>query len=620
MFRYIPRPSESERAKHEFVYPATRNVRLLSDPPIPLILARFAPDDNIIATMNSVGIIHLHARARGSWPQCARIRGPGAALSFVWITGSRLAAFYDGDRLLVWNSSLPYGVGVTVGVAEKGGPVRTTAEQQCVMEGIEGEVTASACAPDGSMIAIGTDDGIMTILRLEDLQVTSRIRVEDNAITCVRFASTGTDVVWVHASGRSVLWRHSNSRPTGVFSVPAVVSQSFMMDARVQLNGDVMLVSSSGEVWQLCTDALYEREMCAEVKVIVGGRRAMVIADDDDGDALGTDTVSCVDGDADNPAPLVWETFTADIEAARVAAEVASASAARDREDIHNIVRSLVVDVALGHAKLEMEAAEANAAAAAASHASQLAAAAAAAELAAASAAEAVAAGTAASTAAAAVLLAASEIFWPEKEWLNGVIKGGLGKKGKSAKAAAIRWQQLSEVVVDGDGSGLKKEWKKVDASGNGTVSQSEVMTWIATSHPDLNDHMVVQHAFQAALELQAQSELRARQVHVSSSSSLSSRRSKSAPALSLTIDFFLPLLSNLVAASRAILLFRLWDGGVAGSGDRRLQRKEWEVGIKGLKRAALSRDELAAEWKLVDSDGKGAALFGEFCRWFRCC
>ena len=87
-------------------------------------------DGHTTATMNSIGIINLHARARGAWPQCARIKGmsvlhvtrhtshvtrhtshvtrhtshvtrtqgPGAALSFVWITGSRLAAFYDGDR------------------------------------------------------------------------------------------------------------------------------------------------------------------------------------------------------------------------------------------------------------------------------------------------------------------------------------------------------------------------------------------------------------------------------------------------------------------------------------------------------------------------------------------
>ena len=67
------------------------------------------------------------------------------------------------------------------------------------------------------------------------------------------------------------------------------------------------------------------------------------------------------------------------------------------------------------------------------------------------------------------------------------------------------------------------------------------------------------------------------------------------------------------------MFLFKLWDGRGAGGGDRRLQRKEWEAGVKGLKRTALSRDELAAEWLLVDADGKGAALFGEFCRWFRC-
>ncbi len=54
------------------------------------------------------------------------------------------------------------------------------------------------------------------------------------------------------------------------------------------------------------------------------------------------------------------------------------------------------------------------------------------------------------------------------------------------------------------------------------------------------------------------------------------------------------------------------------GTGDKRLQKKEWEAGMKALKRTALLRDDLAAEWKALDADGKGAALFGEFCGWFR--
>jgi hypothetical protein len=108
----------------------------------------------------------------------------------------------------------------------------------------------------------------------------------DSAVTCVKFASTGSDVVWVHASGRSVLWRHSNERPTGVFSVPAVISQAFMMHARVQLNGEVMLVSSGGEVWKLSSDVLYVGDPLAHVYVgSVQGRRTIVIADDDHDDA-----------------------------------------------------------------------------------------------------------------------------------------------------------------------------------------------------------------------------------------------------------------------------------------------------------------------------------------------
>jgi hypothetical protein len=548
-----------------------------------------------------------------------RIRGPGAALSFTWVTGSRLAAFYDGDRLLVWDSSLPYGVGVTVGVGVKGGVARTKAEQHCVMEGIEGEVTASACAPDGSMIAIGTDDGIMTIMRLVDLQVASRIRVEDSAITCVKFASTGSDVVWVHASGRSVLWRFSNDRPTGVFSVPAVVSQAFMLDARVMLNGEVMLASSSGELWLLSTGALYVGNALAEVKVCTKGRRTLILADDDDGNAHVTGDGDGAGAGDDGQVPLDWETFASDIEVARAAADAASALEARDRAHVHDIVQSLVVEVARTHVMFEMEAAAAAIAVATAA-ASSLAAAAEA-EAAAkrnALAATSLAAAEAAA-AAAAVLTAAGEIFWPEKEWINGVMKGGLGKRGQSLKTVAARWQQLIK-----KGEGLKKEWRNVDSSGNGTVSQSEVLTWIATSHPDLNDPMVVQYAFQAALELQAHQHHAPMSSAFSPSSvhpSLQSSRRFTAPqSLSLTFDFFPPLLSNLVAASRAIVIFRLWDGGGAAGGDKRLQRREWEKGIKCLKRALLSHDEIVAEWKLVDADGKGAALFGEFCRWFRYC
>ena len=36
------------------------------------------------------------------------------------------------------------------------------------------------------------------------MQVVARIRVEASAVTCVKFAATGADVVCVHASGRCV--------------------------------------------------------------------------------------------------------------------------------------------------------------------------------------------------------------------------------------------------------------------------------------------------------------------------------------------------------------------------------------------------------------------------------
>jgi hypothetical protein len=560
--------------------------------------------------MNAVGVINLHARARGSWPQCLRIKGPGAALSFVWITGSRLAAFYDGDRLLVWNSTLPYGIGVTVGVLDKGGSLKSTPEQQCVMQGIEGEVTASASAPDGSLLAVGTDDGIMSIVRLADLQVASRIRVEDSAITCVKFASTGLDVVWVHSSGRSVLWRHSNDRPTGVFSVPAVVSQAFMMDARVQLNGEVMLVSSSGDLWRLSSDALYLADPLAEVKAVsVQGRRAMVIADvphDLDAHNSVADQVSAADADVE--APLLWDAFAADIEAARMAVN-ASAAAAADDEIVRDVIGSVVMEVARAHAKRDLDDAAAAEALSAAVAAESLAA------VASAAAAAATDAAVEASEASAA-LAVAGEIFWPDKEWIGDVIKGGLGTKGKSLQAAARRWQQIVKEGSEGDRAALGKEWRKVDASGNGTISQSEVLTWLATSHPYMNDSLVVQYAFNAVLVLQSQKKTRGRETQALSSSSSRSKASSQ----SLTFEFFPQLLSNLVAASRAVLVFKLWDAGAAGGADKRLQRKEWEAGVKGLKRAPLTREEMAAEWKAVDADGKGVALFGEFCVWFRCC
>ena len=84
------------------------------------------------------------------------------------------------------------------------------------------------------------------------MQVVARIRVEASAVTCVKFAATGADVVCVHASGRcvclvvckcvclwiswcifvcvchdrdrTVLWRWIKDRPTGVFSVAADVT------------------------------------------------------------------------------------------------------------------------------------------------------------------------------------------------------------------------------------------------------------------------------------------------------------------------------------------------------------------------------------------------------------
>jgi hypothetical protein len=151
------------------------------------------------------------------------------------------------------------------------------------------------------------------------------------------------------------------------------------------------------------------------------------------------------------------------------------------------------------------------------------------------------------------------------------------------------------------------------------------VLTWLATSFPDLNDSIVVQYAFHAALSLQTKTEPLLSRNNSDSralpppSSALSALRTSKPPASSrsLSLQFFPPLLSNLVAASRAVVLFRLWDGGGA-AGDKRLQRKEWEAGVRGLKRTALSRDALAAEWTALDADGKGAALFGEFCGWFR--
>ncbi len=100
---------------------------------------------------------------------------------------------------------------------------------------------------------------------------------------------------------------------------------------------------------------------------------------------------------------------------------------------------------------------------------------------------------------------------------MGDVAKAEWAKKGKSLKALAQRWLLL--LKGDDDGVGLKKEWRRVDASGNGTVSQSEVLTWLCTAHADVNDTQVVQYAFNVALALQAQEEKRKQDDHASSSS-----------------------------------------------------------------------------------------------------
>jgi hypothetical protein len=212
-----------------------------------------------------------------------------------------------------------------------------------------------------------------------------------------------------------------------------------------------------------------------------------------------------------------------------------------------------------------------------------------------------------------AILAAAGEIYWPEKEWIDDVIKGGLGQKGKSLQTAALRWKRMVESCCNGEAAALSQEWRKADASGNGTVSRNEVSTWLVTAHPYFSDSLLVQYAFHAVLALQSQMATRSSDAHTLSPPS----RPSKASSQSLTFEFFPPFLSNLVAASRAVVLFRLWDAGTLGA-DKRLQRKEWTAGVKTLKRVQLTRDELAAEWRIEDADGKGAALLGEFCAWLR--
>jgi hypothetical protein len=161
-------------------------------------------------------------------------------------------------------------------------------------------------------------------------------------------------------------------------------------------------------------------------------------------------------------------------------------------------------------------------------------------------------------------------------------------------EAIALNWEQA---LSDSSGSvgQLKQLWRSAD-DGNGKLSLAELDTWFMRKYRNWYNKSVIKQAFS-----------------ISKNANGFIRFSDFGRALVNIIRCLLAW-ADFDRANQAYDVKRTDSGGKQAK-DHRLEYKEFKVyflaTFVGSNEAACKR-----EWRMLDADGKGMVLFGEFCNW----
>jgi hypothetical protein len=161
-------------------------------------------------------------------------------------------------------------------------------------------------------------------------------------------------------------------------------------------------------------------------------------------------------------------------------------------------------------------------------------------------------------------------------------------------EAIALNWEQA---LSDSSGSvgQLKQLWRSAD-DGNGKLSLAELDTWFMRKYRNWYNKSVIKQAFS-----------------ISKNANGFIRFSDFGRALVNIIRCLLAW-ADFDRANQAYDVKRTDSGGKQAK-DHRLEYKEFKVyflaTFAGSNEAACKR-----EWRMLDADGKGMVLFGEFCNW----
>jgi Ca2+-binding EF-hand superfamily protein len=167
--------------------------------------------------------------------------------------------------------------------------------------------------------------------------------------------------------------------------------------------------------------------------------------------------------------------------------------------------------------------------------------------------------------------------------------------------AALVDWLEKRWAEVQAHKETLQAAWKTLDENGNGLISGAEVDTWIVKRFPKMHVKPAVRQAF---LMCRGEDGF----IH----------RPK-----------FGQLLNSIILCCRAWIMFDELnladavkqaaykaDPDARAYKDSRIQLEEFRVCFQKLFPAAMT-GQCEAEWALMDADGKGMVLFGEFCVWY---
>jgi Ca2+-binding EF-hand superfamily protein len=164
--------------------------------------------------------------------------------------------------------------------------------------------------------------------------------------------------------------------------------------------------------------------------------------------------------------------------------------------------------------------------------------------------------------------------------------------------------------------------FRQMDASGNGTLSMSEVGTAVTQLYPDFGDHKAIRQAFRAADEdgsaAIGQEEFGRFMGCVAAATCSHHRTTR--PACRAAPPCWSCCSGDVGAVPGRYLGFFAGAASkfdkIDADGDGRLALGEFGAAAALVLGLELGEDEAAAEFERVDADGGGYASFDEFCSW----